>query len=301
MESTVRKIVVVGASGFIGKLLAKNFKRKFDVVLISRDPSFKVKGCKSVCWDAESLGVWVNEFEGAKAIINLSGKSVNCRYTEENRKLIIGSRTSTARLVREAIKECNRPPEVWLNASSATIYEHSLKEKQTENRGVFGEDFSPMVCKRWEEALFCEDLPDTVQVALRMALVLDVSGGVLPEFMKLAKQGLGGRQGNGKQLVSWISSNDLVRSIEFLINEPQQCAINICSPNPLSNNDFMSWVRLVAGVPFGLPILPWMIRVGAYFKGTETELLLKSRFVYPEVLLQAGFEFKNEKLASLRL
>ena len=290
------RIVIIGANGFLGELLAEGFREEYQVVLITRNPLFKVKGCITQQWDATSLGAWTERLEGAKAVINLAGKSVNCRYTAENKKRIIASRVGTTHLISEAIKCCKVPPEIWFNASSSTIYEDSMHQKQTEEAGVLGDDFSPVVCKKWEEALFKDKLSQTVQIALRMALVLDRKGGVLPEFIKLAEQGIGGKQGKGKQMVSWVSGTDLLRIIRFLINEPIQGVVNVCSPNPVTNSEFMTWVRGVAKVRFGLPLTRLMVKIGAWFRGTESELLFKSRFVYPEKLLKAGFVFTDEAL-----
>lgn len=296
MKSIKEKIIVFGASGFIGRLIAKDFREDFEVVLVTTSSDFKSTGCKVLQWNTQIIGGWAKELEGAKAVINLAGKSVNCRYTEENKNAIVGSRVDATRLIMKAIKATVNPPKVWLNASSATIYESEFVRPQTELNGTLGADFSPTVCKKWEEAFYEHDLPHTIQVALRMALVLGKDGGVLPEFIKLAKQGIGGKQGSGKQKVSWIAHDDLLRALRFLVENPKQRPVNLCSPNPVTNEEFMTWVRSRAKVSYGLNLKLWMLKIGSWLKQTETELLLKSRFVYPEVLLESGFRFKNEYL-----
>ncbi len=293
MKKKKKKIVLFGGSGFVGKLIQDRFEQDYELINISRYSTHSDR-----VWDGEHLGSWIKQLEGAFAIINLAGKSVNCRYTEHNKKAIITSRVNSTKVISEALKQVANPPKVWLNASSATIYEHNEHVPQTEKLGMLGDDFSPTVCKLWEKALFEKKLP-IVRTALRMALVLDKSGGVLPEFMKLAKQGLGGTQGKGDQKVSWLAAEDLLGTIKFLIENPQEGIINLAAPNPITNQQFMKFIRTKVRVNYGLRLYPWMVRLGAFFRQTEAELVLKSRYVIPERLEQTGYEFKIQKLEEL--
>lgn len=248
-----------------------------------------------VYWDGENLGEWKDCLEGADLLLNLSGKSVNCRYNEENKKAIIDSRVLSTKVLGEAIKACHIPPKIWMNSSSATIYRHALDKPMTESEGEIGEGFSVEVCKAWEKALEdVKDISTTRKVALRTSIVMGPEkGGVYEALKGLVLSGMGGRQGNGNQYVSWIHIEDYIKAIEFIYNhEELENEINICAPNPDLNTNVMAALRKSLGVWFKLDLAPWMIKLGALLRGTEPELVLKSRRVIPEKLLNAGFRFK---------
>jgi uncharacterized protein (TIGR01777 family) len=289
------KIIICGASGYFGSVLAPFLcGLNHNITLISRsalDYSLP-SNAQYVNWDGETLGEWSNEFDNADAIINLSGRTVNCRYNEENKRQILESRINTTRLVARAITQARKPPSIWLNSASATIYRNEFERDMDEETGVIGEGFSVEVCKAWEAALFEEDLPSTRRVAMRQSMIFGRSAPVFNVFANLSKLFLGGSQGNGKQYVSWIHERDCLRATLFLLENNLSGPVNVCSPTPLTNREFQKVVRESFGVKIGLSAPALAMEVGAYFMRTETELALKSRRVVPKRLLDAGFKFE---------
>jgi uncharacterized protein (TIGR01777 family) len=255
-----------------------------------------------VRWDAASPGEWTAELEGADAVINLAGRSVNCRYTPENRRQIMDSRVVSTRVLGEAIARAGDPPRVWLQMSTATIYAHRFDAPNDEATGIVGGGeagapdtwrFSIDVARAWERALDEAATPRTRRVKLRSAVVMSPDrGGIFDTLLGLVRRGLGGRAGSGRQYVSWIHDADFVRAIRWLIEHGEvDGAVNLASPNPLPNAEFMRVLRRAWGTRIGVPAAEWMLEVGAVFMRTETELILKSRRVVPGRLLQAGFTF----------
>jgi hypothetical protein len=296
------RIVIPGGSGQVGTVLARSFQRDgHDVVVLSRRQ--QPRPWRVVEWDGSTLGQWSREIDGADVVINLAGRSVNCRYDAAHRKEIIDSRVRSTRVVGQAIAKASTPPLVWLQASTATIYAHRYDAANDESSGILGGDepnapdtwrFSIDVARAWEQT-FAEALtPQTRKVALRSAMTMSPdAGGVFDTLMSLVKRGLGGRAGDGRQFVSWIHADDFVRAIRWLIDHDDIAGIvNVASPNPLSNADFMRTLRHVSGAVIGLPAARWMLEIGAVFMRTETELILKSRRVVPARLLERGFTFK---------
>lgn len=297
----MNKIILAGGSGFLGRVLARYFaERGREVVILTREPKVAEGKIREVRWDGEHLGDWKRELEGASAVINLAGCSVDCRYTARNRRVILDSRVLPTRVIGEAIALCENPPAVWLNASTATIYKHALARAMTESKGVIGatpeakDTFSVEVAVAWEKA--CEEAttPRTRKVLLRTAMVLGLGkNSVFPTLRRLVKCGLGGKMASGEQYVSWIHERDFCRAIEWLITHPTlEGVVNLAAPNPLPNREMMRAFRSVCGVPFGLPATAWMLELGAVLLRTETELIIKSRRVVPERLLAEGFEFE---------
>lgn len=280
----LKKIVIAGGTGFIGQYLQQQFRQEgYEVQLISRKQG-------DVSWD-DKEGITL-ALEGAELLINLAGKSVDCRYNETNKKEILKSRTETTKILGEAIAQCKLPPPLWLNSSTATIYRHAEDRPMTESGGDIGAGFSVSVAKSWEEMFFSFSLPRTRQVALRIAIVLGRHGGVMIPYTSMVKYGMGGRQGNGRQMFSWIHVEDLYRIIRFLqLQEEIEGAVNCAAPHPVPNRVFMKTLRKVMKNPFGLPVPVWLLKAGARMIGTETELVLKSRWVLPERLLASGFSF----------
>ena len=288
------KIILAGGTGFIGKHLADHFVAKGDdIVIFSRSNKPASGKIKFVQWDGKTLGAWKNEIDGADVVINLAGRSINTRYTEKNKKEVLESRINATHIIGEAIKQCKNPPKLWMNMSSATIYENSETEPQDEFSGKIGDDFSMNVCKAWEKTFYNEVVPDTRKIVARLSIVLGDDGGALKPFQNLAKFGLGGKMGSGKQMMSWVHIDDVVRAIDFLIRHETLSGIfNITSPNAISNKVFMKTLRKAAHMPIGIPSAEWMIKIGAFIIGTESELIFKSRWSVPKKLLEAGFEFK---------
>jgi len=279
------KIVIAGGTGFVGQYLTKKFTASgYEVVVISRNKN-------QVSWDNTFL--ITEALENAAMLINLSGKSVDCRYNEKNKKEIYDSRIDTTKILGNAIGNCKNPPPIWINSSTATIYRHAEDRPMTESAGEIGTGFSVNVATNWEKAFFDFKLPQTRQVALRMAIVLGSSGGVIKPLKNLVRFGLGGKQGSGKQMFSWIHIEDLFRTIIFVQQHNEVSGVlNTAAPNPVSNKNLMQSLRKHMGVAFGLPAPVWLLKMGAVLIKTETELILKSRWVIPERLSAAGFQFQ---------
>ncbi|KPE52865.1 TIGR01777 family oxidoreductase [Chryseobacterium indologenes] len=283
------KIVIAGGTGFLGENLEKYFTEKGDqVFILTRNPKRK----NEIYWNAESLGEWQRILDGSDVLINLTGKSVDCRYNEKNKREIYTSRISSTRILQEAVTRCKVKPVVWLNASSATIYIHSETQQNTEKNGIIGDDFSMNICKSWEKEFFSVQSENVRKVALRTSIVLGCDGGAFPKLRMITKLGLGGKQGRGDQKVSWIHIDDFCRAVEWIIRrEDISDVINITSPEPVSNNDLMKTMRKLLKIPFGLNAPVWQLEIASALLGTETELLLKSRNVYPEKIMRSGFQF----------
>jgi uncharacterized protein (TIGR01777 family) len=280
-----KKIVIAGGTGFIGKYLQQKFQEEgYEVFIISR-------GDQHINWNDEVS--MIKAIEGAEALINLAGKSVDCRYTDKNKSLILSSRVDTTKKLQKVIDACVSPPKLWINSSTATIYRHSEDKPMDEYTGEIGSGFSVEVAKAWESAFYEKPASETRKIALRLAITIGNHGGVMKPFVNLVKCGLGGRQGNGKQMFSWLHIEDLFAVIKYLmINENLKGTFNCAAPNPVTNAAFMKEMRNVLKPLFHLPSPKLLLKVGAYFINTETELILKSRWVVPKRLLDAGFNFR---------
>jgi len=263
-------------------------EKGYEVKIISRQP-------QHISW-TDKKGI-IAALEGAEMLINLAGKSVDCRYNDHNKKVIMDSRTETTEILGKAILEAMQPPELWINSSTATIYRHAEDRPMTEESGDIGTGFSVDVAKAWEESLFQFQLPKTRQIALRIAIVLGKDGGVMIPFKNLVKFGLGGVQGPGSQMFSWIHIEDVHQIILFLQKRKDLTGVfNCAAPNPISNREFMASLRQKMNRRFGLPSPEWLLEIGAVVIRTETELILKSRWVIPERLEQEGYTFQYEKI-----
>ena len=295
------RIVIPGGAGQVGQILARHFHEKHHAVtVLSRTPH--PAPWRVVAWDGLTSGPWVAELENSDVCINLAGRSVNCRYHPANRRAIFDSRVQSTKILNEVIASLNHPPPIWLNASTATIYRHSLDRPMDEATGELGGNepgapdtwnFSIQVAKAWEEAFFSTPTSRTRKVALRSAMTFSPDpGGVFDVFLSLVRHGLGGTNGPGNQFVSWIHETDLIRSIELLIaTDNFTGVVNLASPNPLPNRDFLRAIREAWGTRIDLPTPSWMIEIGTFLMRTESELVLKSRQVVPGRLLDAGFHF----------
>ncbi len=296
------KMVIPGGSGQVGTLLARAFAAAgHEVVVLSRNPA--QAPWRVVAWDGATVGAWAAELDGADVVVNLAGRSVNCRYNAENRRQIKESRVNSTRAVGRAIIQAARPPRVWLQASTATIYAHRYDAPNDEATGILGGAeagapdtwrFSIDVATSWEKAADEIATPQTRKVLLRSAMTMSPDpGGVFDILLGLVRRGLGGTSGDGRQFVSWIHDQDFIRAVHWLIDHPElDGPINLAAPNPVPNAEFMRALRAAWGTGFGLPATRWMLAVGAWFLRTETELILKSRRVVPGRLLQSGFVFQ---------
>jgi uncharacterized protein (TIGR01777 family) len=288
----MKKIVIAGGSGFLGKSIIERHKSDSQIIVLTRGKSRNFENIQYENWDGKTLENWSKSLENADVLINLNGKSVDCRYTESNKKLIYSTRLESTEVLGKAIKSCNNPPKLWINSSSATIYRHSLDKPMDEETGEYGSGFSVDVCQGWENVFNNMNVDSTRKVAIRTAIVLGKKKGALKPLKILTKMGFGGKQGKGNQYFSWIHESDFVRALDFIIdNESLIGAINVSSPHPITNEQFMRSLRNAIHVSIGIPIPSWLLEIGAFFIGTETELILKSRWVLPKKLTKAGFNF----------
>ena len=295
----MRRMLIAGANGFIARHLCEYFlQHDWEVIGLARQSEGVPSGCRYVHWDGESLGDWVSELGKCEVLINLVGRSINCRHTEENKRQILSSRVNSTKLLGKAIHACDDPPELWINGSAAGIYEATREQAHGET-GKQGSGFIAEVVKEWEEAFFSAEIPSAVRrVALRTTMVFaDEPGNPYRILHSLAKWGLGGRVGNGKQMVSWIHIEDVVRAIAFIISYNDVFGpINLSAPGAMSNSEMMRRFRKSAGMPIGIPAPALGVRVGAYLMGTAPELVLDSSWVDPAALRDAGFEFDHPEL-----
>ncbi len=344
-----KKIILAGGTGFIGQYLCNYFGKDNQIVILTRNSSSTHNNAlgnhelkseakpniKYVNWDARTVGEWVKELDAADLVINLAGRSVNCRYTFRNMKEIFDSRVNATKVLGQGIKRLSNPPKVWINAASATIYRHATDRSQDEYKGEISElksmnmpstsaqdfysclhvitkwglpslfipkkqklrrDFSVRVCRLWEKTFNELETPKSRKLCLRIAIALGPGGAMIP-FLNLLKFGLGGYQGNGRQKYSWVHIKDLCRVIEWIEGHPEmEGTYNCASPEPVTNKKFMKTLRNVTGHILGLPAFKWMLEIGTSLIGTESELILKSRWVVPSRLTQAGFHFRFERL-----
>lgn len=300
------KVVIPGGSGHVGAVLIRHFLALgWEIVVLTRT-AFLAEGVRTVEWDGFSLGDWQAELDGADVVINLAGRSVNCRYNTANLNDMMTSRVDSVRAIGEAIGACKNPPKVWLQASTATIYAHRYDAPNDEFTGTIGghEPGAPFtwnvsidIARAWEAELEKAMTPNTRKVAMRSAMTMSADpGSVFAVFASLARRGLGGRLGDGRQFVSWIHERDFARAISFLIeHEDISGPVNICSPNPMPQAEFARILRESVNFPFGLPAPVFLVELGTLLMKTESELVLKSRRVVPSVLLQHGFEFEFPK------
>jgi uncharacterized protein len=284
-----KKVILAGGTGFIGQYFEKQFiELGYDVKHISRQPQHISWNNKAAIMDA---------LEDGELLINLAGKSVNCRYNETNKKEIMNSRLETTNILGESVLSCKNPPQLWINSSTATIYRHAEDHPMTEANGEIGSGFSVDVATNWEKTFFSFSLPKTRQIALRIAIVLGKDGGVMTPYMNLVRYGLGGVQGSGNQMFSWVHVEDLFRIVLFLNNrEDLTGTFNCSAPDPVSNREFMEKMRKAMNMPIGLPAPKWLLEIGSVLIRTETELVLKSRWVLPERLEKEGYKFAFDTL-----
>lgn len=290
----MKTIVIAGGSGFLGQILNRYFLKKGNrVIVLSRQPKDK----NQVFWDSKTLDTWSNNLEKADVLINLTGKSVDCRYNEKNKKEILASRIDATQVLGLAINLCDDPPKLWINSSTATIYKHSLDKEMTEYNGDIGDDFSMNIAKSWEKTFYSITNPKTRKIAIRTSIVMGKHGGALIPLKRLVASGLGGKNGNGQQKVSWIHELDFARAIAYLMAHSELSGnFNLSVPIPTNNNSLMKAFRKAMHMPFGLPQPVWLIKLGSKLIRTEAELVLKSRNVIPQRLLDHGFLFRYNQI-----
>ncbi len=296
----MKKIIIAGGSGYLGSLLVETLKKDYTLFILSRSEKESSDNVHYVQWDAKNLGEWTHSLENSFALINLAGKNINTSFTEKNKEAILNSRVNSTLLLGKAIENCKNPPVKWLNASSIAYYKESFKSPMDEESNEVGSDFLSRVSQQWEEAFYIYPNSNTHKIVFRISLVLgNHPGSAYYTLKKLVKMGLGGKAGNGKQKVSWISEIDFVRSIIFLLQNPFTGPFNICCPNVLSNEELMSQMRKKFQVNMGLPAPKFAIQLGAGLIDTSPDLVLRSQYVVPTRLINEGFKFKQDTIQSL--
>ena len=299
-----RRVVIAGGTGFIGTFLQERLAaRDYDIVVLTRHPKPDQGRVRCAQWDARSTGDWTGELDGADAIINLTGRSVNCRYNQQNRREILASRVESTRVLGEAIARSRDPPPLWLNMSTATIYKHTFDRPMDEATGIIEatpeakDAFSIDVALAWEQTFNDAPTPATRKVAMRTAMVFAANdGGVYRTLRSLARWGLGGPIAGGHQFISWIHEEDYTRAVEWLIDHDLSGPVNLASPNPIPQGDMMRIILRERGMPFGMHTTGWMMEIAAFVHRTEAELIIKSRRVVPAKLQASGFEFHLPKM-----
>lgn len=290
------KVVIAGGTGFLGQELVCHFERNnSEVVVLTRGESRLIGKVNHVKWDATSQGAWQDYLENTDVLINLTGKSVNCRYTESNKLEIINSRVDATKVLQSVVNKLKKKPTLWINASAASIYGQLPDTLMTEENKERGNDFSAKVAQSWEDAFFHQNTEGVRKVALRISLILGKNGGVFPVFKKLVRFGLGGKMGSGRQKFGWVHITDVIRMIDFIVKkEAISGSVNCVSINTPSNKEFMKSFRKVLGMPFGIPQPKFLLNIGSLFIGTESELILSSIYAFPKILTDHGFKFKFE-------
>ena len=289
--------VIFGANGFLGRYLCRHWTCKgYEIVAIARHREGWSGDGMFLPWDGQSSGPWELALEGAAVVVNLSGRSVDCRYDENNRKQILESRVDSTRAIARAIRQCKKPPALWMNSSTATIYRHAEDRAQDEWRGEMGEGFSVGIARSWEETFFREKTPAaTRKIALRTGMVMaNENKSVFDILCRITRCGLGGSLASGNQRVTWMHMEDWLASLDFLVGNPLLDGVfNLTAPEAPTNRQLQRLLREALAMPIGLPAARWMVKIGAWLLRTEAELVLKSRWVRPLRLEEEGFRWRH--------
>lgn len=289
----MKKIVLAGGTGNIGELLTPILiNLDYEVVILSRKAiNSNHKNIKYVQWDGESQGDWTSELEGVDTIINLSGKSIQCRFTEANKNELLASRIKPTKILGEVIQELQDPPRLWINFSGISVFE-GLENKSDENSQHFADTFLANLSKKWENTFFESTTRNTKKVCLRLSPVLSKNFGMFKELYFLSKIGLGGRVGSGKQMIAWIHDLDLIRMVIWIINHHSPSSLyHACSPNPISNKDFIRNLRNAVGMPIGFPLPTFLAKIATFVKGVESDMILLDNYVSTTKTIEEGFVF----------
>lgn len=289
------KILIAGGTGFIGQSIIRNLRLEEDIEfhILTRNHRENHDNVHYHIWDGKHTGSWKIFVDHCDVLINLAGKSVKCRYNQKNKDEIYNSRIDSTFILGEAVSNSNNPPKLWINASTATIYRDEKESANTEETGIIGKGFSVDVAKKWEEIFYSSYTPFTRKIALRSAIVFGENAEVFKIYKNHINLGLSGRHGNGNQMVSWIHELDLVNALaHFINNEGSQGNYNLAAIGAVSDKTFLGTFRRLMHKNYAMPVPEWALNIGAYFCGAETEMLLKSRWVFPKRLLDEGFKFK---------
>jgi uncharacterized protein (TIGR01777 family) len=291
------RIVLAGGSGFLGRALAEEFSSAgYEVVVLTRKAGKSFKGARQVEWDGRTVGYWARELEGAAAVINLAGRSVDCRHTAKNRREIVGSRVHSVEAIGRAVRACAEPPKVLVQAGSLAIY-GDAGSRVCDESAPAGKGFPVEVCLKWERAFDSLKLPRTRKVLLRIGFVLGRDGGAFPKLARLARVYLGGTTGSGRQYISWLHARDFCRLVLWTVeHEEAEGVFNATGPAPVTNAEFMCELRCALRRPWSPRVPAWLVRVGSFLLGTEAELALTGRRCVPERLVESGFKFMHTNL-----
>jgi uncharacterized protein (TIGR01777 family) len=294
-----KRIILAGGSGFLGNALGEYFgTRDYEIIVLTRSQSKTTGQAQHITWDGQTLGEWASWFDEAEAVINLTGKSVNCRYTSSNRQEIIASRINSVNVITQAIQQCRTPPNVWVQAGSLAIY-GDTGDRICDEAAPHGQGFPVETCELWEQAFNASELPNIRKVLLRTGFALGRNGGALKPLTDLTKLFLGGTAGTGRQYISWLHMEDLNRMFEWSVERPDVEGIfNATGPNPVTNAQFMRTLRHVMHRPWSPPIPNFAVRFGSLLMQTEADLVLKGRRCLPQRLVEKGFAFKYSELAN---
>ncbi|MCO6499491.1 MAG: TIGR01777 family oxidoreductase [Vicingus serpentipes] len=293
------KIVIAGGSGFFGNELANFFKKNFQVIILTRSASASKNGIQFQNWSKDNIKEWSPSLNNAKALINLSGKSINCRFTKKNKAALLHSRIATTELLSSAIKQVSIPPKLWINASAGALYIPKIQPNDESDTTFNNTSFLGKMALAWEKAFYEKELPQTRKVTLRISLILGKNGGVFPVLKQITKLGLGGQVGSGKQTISWIHIYDATQAVKFIIeNESIENAVNLSTNYPCSNANFMKALRKSLRIRIGLPAPTFGVKIASFFLRKEPSLLLNSVNFIPKKLTEAGFTFKYNNIES---
>ncbi|MGB0371944.1 MAG: TIGR01777 family oxidoreductase [Opitutales bacterium] len=285
------KIIIAGGSGFIGQALTQNLlERGYEVAILTRRPKADPSGAQQVLWDGKTLGPWAAELDGARGIINLTGKNVDCRYTANNRREILESRLDSVRVLGKVFRQSKKPPKFWIQAATTAILGDAGEELRDESASP-GHGFSPEVAMAWEQAFNDEDIPHARKVLFRISFVLGRDGGALNRLKWVTRCFLGGAVGSGKQYYSWIHIDDLNEMFHWAIErESIEGLYNATGLNPVRNAEFMSELRAIMRRPWAPRAPTWLVRLGCCLLRTEPELALRGRNCIPRRFVEAGFQ-----------
>lgn len=296
----MKKMILSGGTGYLGNLIQEYFKNEYEIYVLTRSMQEHQSDVRFVQWDSKSLGNWTKVLENADVLINLAGKNINTRFTENNKKVLLSSRIDSTRILGRAIEQCVDPPKMWLNASAAAIYEESYDVPRTEDSETRDSDFLSILSQAWEETFYEYENASTTKAIFRISMILgENKGSALQALKLLVKLRGGGAAGSGKQMVSWMGEKDFVRALEFIIKNELFGAFNFSNPHALTNKNFMKELRKKYKVSLGIPAPEFLIRFGTMLINSSPALILRSQNIYPKNLLKHGFEFTENSISDL--
>ncbi len=291
----MQTLIIAGGSGYLGKILINYFKTEYKIIIITRAKSTVSNKIQYINWNDN----WQKHLNTESILINFSGKAINCLFTKKNKKLLINSRVNTTIKLNKAITENENPPKLFINASGISIYKETYKTNYDEYNFEYQNDFLGNLSQKWEQAFYQTKTPKTRKVAIRISPVLGKESNAIKSLLPIVKLGLGGKQGNGKQLFPFIHQTDFVRAIKHIIEtESLTDSINLIAPISTTNQNFMHIFRKQLGVKIGIPTPAFLLYISKYITKVEPELILTSSFANPKKLIDSNFTFEYPDIAS---